>query len=197
MLPYKTIIELNRAASKPLYLQLAEEIIKRITSGMIPANTKLPGARKMATLLGVSRKTVIRAYEELDVQDWIVTKPSQGSFVNAKMPIVRPKQLAESILHRENQKVGFELDGRFDFVTPAKLSVQTGITHRLNDGYPDVRLAPLKELSRNLAYLINTPKTIKLMSYNQAYQGDLQLRSALAKYLTETRGIHVDVPNIL
>ncbi|MEN0007039.1 MAG: PLP-dependent aminotransferase family protein, partial [Bacteroidota bacterium] len=37
----------------------------------------------------------------------------------------------------------------------------------------------------------------QLMTYHQAYQGDIQLRRALAKYLTETRGIHVEVSNIL
>ena len=90
MLPYKTLIQLDRSASTPLYVQITSEVIRNITVGIIAGGQKLPGTRKLATLLEVHRKTVITAYDELEAQGWIDIKPNQGCFVNDKLPIRFP-----------------------------------------------------------------------------------------------------------
>jgi len=45
--------------------------------GLVPVS-KLPGTRLMSETLEVHRKTLVRAYEELDAQGWIEMHPSKA-----------------------------------------------------------------------------------------------------------------------
>jgi len=56
-------IQLERESSVPLHAQLAAELRRAIASGAIP--NRLPSTRALARHAGVSRNTVLRAYEAL------------------------------------------------------------------------------------------------------------------------------------
>lgn len=56
---------LDRSAQDSLQLQIRAHIVALITSGQLPARTPLPSTRKMAKILGVSRNTVVLAFQEL------------------------------------------------------------------------------------------------------------------------------------
>lgn len=107
MLPFKTLIKLDRTARCLLYLQIASTIIRQITAGVIPVGLKLPGGRKLAALLGVSRRTAMLAYEELEAQGWIEIKPNQGTFIHTNIPIAQKRSLPMGILDEAHQKKSF------------------------------------------------------------------------------------------
>jgi len=63
--PYIPAIALDRAARQPLHGQLREALRRAIAAGQMPAGAALPSTRAMAQHLGISRNTVLAAYEEL------------------------------------------------------------------------------------------------------------------------------------
>ena len=68
MLPWKSIIQLQKEGECPVYLQIANAISLEIKKGHLGPGVKLPGTRQLSDLLDVHRITVVRAYEELDAQ---------------------------------------------------------------------------------------------------------------------------------
>src|SRR4051812_19389686 len=70
----------------PLYRQLESEIIQLICRGILKPGQSLPPSRELAQVLGVNRKTVVAAYEELDAQGWVEIKERSGVYVSCKLP---------------------------------------------------------------------------------------------------------------
>jgi GntR family transcriptional regulator/MocR family aminotransferase len=64
-------IAIDRRSSTPLHQQIGRQIAHAIGRG-VPAGSRLPSSRVMARLLGVSRNTVMAAYDEL-VADGVIT----------------------------------------------------------------------------------------------------------------------------
>ncbi|MEQ9415695.1 MAG: PLP-dependent aminotransferase family protein, partial [Cyclobacteriaceae bacterium] len=64
-------------------------------------------------------------------------------------------------------------------------------------GYPDVRLAPMRILSKNIIGFVIGKGSLKLLNYSDNFNGDPLLRAEVAKYLVETRSINVTVENVM
>ncbi|HEV7620099.1 MAG TPA: winged helix-turn-helix domain-containing protein, partial [Flavisolibacter sp.] len=92
MFPWKTLIELQKNETTPIYLQIANALMREIKKGRIGPGIKLPGSRQMSEILEVHRKTIVRAYEELDAQGWIEQIPSKGTFTSKELPEVIPRR---------------------------------------------------------------------------------------------------------
>lgn len=52
----------------PIYMQIIQALIRDIERGRLASGDYLPSSRQLATLLGVNRKTVVLAYEDLIAQ---------------------------------------------------------------------------------------------------------------------------------
>ncbi|MEM8895026.1 MAG: PLP-dependent aminotransferase family protein [Bacteroidota bacterium] len=193
MLPYKTILRLDTKSRTPKYLQITNEFIKHISQGTIAPGQKLPGSRQLSELLAVNRRTIISAYDELAAQGWVSIEPNRGCYVTEKLPLSKPEQLTKvRSIKRENHSTHFSLD----YETSDK-PIDENYDFVINDGYPDVRLAPLRDLAKNYSYIMNSSISRSVMSYKQKFLGDEVLRQELVKYLAETRSIHVDIDNIM
>ena len=64
-----------------MYLQIIEQIRRRIAVGDWPPGTQMPSIRQLAVALSVSVITVKRAYRDLEQQGVIVTRHGKGSMV--------------------------------------------------------------------------------------------------------------------
>ncbi len=69
-------------SSKPLYLQLYEEIKQSISHGEIAPQEKLPSLRNLSAQLQVSLTTVEQAYNQLMVEGYIYSKANSGYFAS-------------------------------------------------------------------------------------------------------------------
>jgi GntR family transcriptional regulator/MocR family aminotransferase len=85
-MPHPPFITLDEKCDEPLYRQIYETIRRSILSGGIPTGRQLPASRLLAKQLGVSRMTVLNAYEQLLAEGYIEGKMGAGTFVSAHLP---------------------------------------------------------------------------------------------------------------
>jgi len=74
-------VALDRADGPSLYLQLAETLASAVARGDLPLGERLPSERELASVLGVSRTTVVAAYRELEARGLARGHVGRGTFV--------------------------------------------------------------------------------------------------------------------
>ncbi|WP_251861271.1 PLP-dependent aminotransferase family protein [Clostridium sp. Marseille-Q2269] len=74
--------DINLDKNSPVYIQISHYIRSMILKGMIRANEKLPSTRELASILKVSRNTIISSYELLEDDGFISIKKGKGAFVS-------------------------------------------------------------------------------------------------------------------
>jgi GntR family transcriptional regulator / MocR family aminotransferase len=70
----------------PLYQQLYTHLRLSILTGKLKGGTKLPSTRRLAEELGVSRNTVVNAYEQLLAEGYLETASGSGTFIARVLP---------------------------------------------------------------------------------------------------------------
>lgn len=71
-------------SSTPPFEQLRVQIAERAASGDLPAGTRLPPVRALATELGLAANTVARAYRELEADRVVVTEGRRGTSIASR-----------------------------------------------------------------------------------------------------------------
>lgn len=190
----KELIIIDRSTTVSVYLQITNAFIHHIRRGRLRKGLKLPGSRELAVMLGINRMTAVAAYQELEAQGWIEMLPKKGTFVKAELPVLSPRKL-EGDAFKLPEQAGFSYDKKR--IIPV---VSSGFPPAgklvFNDGFPDVRLAPVEELTRCLRSLSGLPANKKFLMYGGG-QGTLPLRQTLADHLCDTRGLSITADNIL
>jgi GntR family transcriptional regulator/MocR family aminotransferase len=194
MLPWKTIIQVQKDCDTPVYLQIANAVILEMKKGRIGPGIKLPGTRQMSELLEVHRKTMVRAYEELDAQGWIEMRPSQGTFTSQALPEINPRRLAREgkLPHSFPAATGYTVKPNQSMRAPVSNFRQINGFH---DG-ADTRLVPVDEIGR--AY-----KSVLMRKVNRKYlshvdeMGVQKFREVLSDYLNTSRGLQTTYENIM
>lgn len=64
-----------------LQLQIRQMIVTAIEDGRLPLGVRMPSSRDLASLLKVSRNTIVIAYEQLVDQNFLVARERSGYFV--------------------------------------------------------------------------------------------------------------------
>ena len=75
---------LNPTSRLPIYKQLMQLVEKNMESGWLAPGERLPSERRLATLLGINRSTVIHALDELVERGILMRKRGSGTYVNSE-----------------------------------------------------------------------------------------------------------------
>ena len=193
MLPYKTLIRTDRQASVALYIQLCNAFIALITKGTLQPADMLPSSRILADLIGVNRNTVKLAYEELISQGWAESVERKGVFVNSKLPVPSTTALPDTRMD-DGRHDAFQWTNRFRNAMPSKNLQKAGLA--IDDGFPDVRLAPIDQLMREYRSMSRKFYGKNFLRYGSS-AGSERLRVSIADYLANTRGVTVPPDNVL
>lgn len=70
----------------PMHRQIYEKMRQAILCGEIPAKSRIPSSRSLAAQLGVSRMTVVNAYDQLFAEGYLEGKIGAGTFVASELP---------------------------------------------------------------------------------------------------------------
>ena len=65
----------------PIYLQLTDELEKKIINGTYPPGSRLPAVRELAAEAGVNPNTMQRALTQMENSGLIYTKRTSGRFL--------------------------------------------------------------------------------------------------------------------
>lgn len=174
-------LRVDRTSTRPIYQQIVEQVKNCISDGRLPAGSRLPTVRTLATTLQVTRLTVQHAYAELQSEGWLEATVGRGTFVSATahthtfgrgmQPPLTPDSVINEIL-QVNQAVGLR---------------------SMASASPDPLLFPGEEFWGALQGLHTL--TPELVTYSSS-QGDAQLRIEICRDLGE-RGIDVGPSEVL
>ncbi len=140
---------------------LEQALRERIRSGQLAPGAALPSTRRLANELGVTRRLVVEAFEQLAAEGYIVSVHGSGTRVGNVAPSSPATRLTAET----------EPETRFDF----------------RPGTPDVTLFPMGRWARMLADACNDPNAL---AYGDPC-GHPELRVALADWLGRVRGTNM------
>jgi GntR family transcriptional regulator/MocR family aminotransferase len=82
-------LTIDRQSRVPLHRQIAAALRRSVETGAMPGGTRLPSTRALAKRLGVSRNTVLTAYEELIAEGILAGRRGSGTRVAGRPPVPR------------------------------------------------------------------------------------------------------------
>jgi GntR family transcriptional regulator len=72
----------------PFYRQIIEQVKFGMARGDLQPGDQLPTVRQLAVDLSVNPNTVVRAYRELEIEEWLETHQGSGTYVGQKKPAI-------------------------------------------------------------------------------------------------------------
>jgi len=183
MRPWVFPIALQPGTSRePVFQQIAQAIRADIRRGRLRPGDPLPGSRTLAQALGVHRNTVLTAYQELEAEGWTVAEQ-------------RTTRVARDLPQRPTgPRAGATGRPGYDLAAPAPhRSLREPGLMAFGGGLPDLRLVPTDLLARAYRRALGSRE---LLGYGDA-RGEPRLRAALARLLSEMRGLAVDVGRLM
>ena len=140
-------LHLDSESTLPAYVQIRNQLREQIMRGNLPVSARLPPERELARSLGVSRTTVVSAYDELKAEGLIKGHVGRGTTVTgeatwmAAQPIAWPAHFSNLgrrlIRHAQPSEL----------LTLNRLSAQPDVIS-LALGLPDPTLLPLERLQQ-------------------------------------------------
>jgi GntR family transcriptional regulator / MocR family aminotransferase len=163
------LVELDRSDELPLHEQLERSLRENIRRGRLPAGTRLPSTRGLASELGVSRGVVTEAYGQLSAEGYLETRQGAAVRVARAVRATVPRAPARSLLPT--------------------------FPYHFHPGLPDLAGFPRDRWLRSLrAALGESP--LDAVGYGDP-RGLPRLRETLADYLGRVRGAAADAENML
>ena len=86
--------DLERAGPTPLFQQLYRQLRQAVLEGRLRPGVRLPATRFLARELGLSRNTVLTAYDQLASEGFLELRHRSGVFVAEDLPIAEPVAVA-------------------------------------------------------------------------------------------------------
>ncbi|MGB0722741.1 MAG: PLP-dependent aminotransferase family protein [Gammaproteobacteria bacterium] len=185
-------IDAARDLGRPLAQALYEALRAAVVSGDIAAGQRLPASRSLARELGLSRSTVVTAYEQLAAEGFVEGRRGAGVFVCAIGEVEVPDGAASLSAPRQ-ERARKPVPGPW----PDR---REGADTRpdvlpLAPGQPDMALFPLRPWARCLGRVARFEPDALVMPTDPF--GDPRLRAAVAAHLAQWRGMRVRAQNIV
>jgi GntR family transcriptional regulator/MocR family aminotransferase len=196
MLPFKTLITINATMPLAIFRQVASQLTKLIQQGTLTPEMPLPSSRVMVDLLGIHRKTIMAAYNEMLTQGWIESLPRRGYRVADNLPEIMPRSYSSQQMNSP-----YKENTSFLFKTTVKGIPQIQFPENpsaiiVNDGFPDLELAPLDKIQKEYRKLIGQKQLKRLMS-DRDQGGTPALKHAVRLFLNESRGLNISTGNLM
>jgi GntR family transcriptional regulator / MocR family aminotransferase len=167
---------LNRKNEVPLYVQLYQYIRKEIEIGGIEPGSILPSIRYLSQHLNISKNTIENAYQQLIAEGYVESQPRSGlKVLPLEQPLVSLQPYVKSVKSSVNLKKKSYL---YNFLY----------------GDIDYEHFPMKNWKRCLQEAMSEESD--LFMYGDR-QGNYNLRSEIANYLFQARGVSCNPEQIL
>ena len=181
-------LELDAADRRPLYVQIADDIVARIERGALVEGERLPGIRELAARLGCGVVTVSQAYDSLVARGRAVARIGKGTYVMSTLLPTAP------IGRRWEPEIGGLPRARMEGIRERLAAASTPGMISLATGHPAPETFPLAEFGKCLQRtLADDPPA--MMQYGSG-SGDADLRGTLARGL-RARGVVAEEGDVI
>jgi len=188
-------VEIDPAAARPVATQLYAGLRELMLTGTMSPGERLPSTRTLARDLGLSRTTVIDAFERLVAEGLVESRVGSGSFVSAALNAERPSPTAYRgrldpergapvLSHSMTRALG-------GFGTRQRLP---HLARPFVTGLPAFDAFPMAQWAKLSAKHWREARS-EVMGYGEA-SGYLPLRRAIAAHLRLNRGIACETEQI-
>ena len=179
-------VTLDRDGRVPLSEQLYRALKDLILRGGLRPGAALPATRVLSRDLGVSRNTVLAAYDQLAAEGYTTARPGAGTRVSPELPV--PEDIFQSGAGDPGDE-GAPPPDLPDRVLdlPSRRSAGPSENVPFLPGLPDVRQFPFDQWGRAVGRFWRRPPMDALDSRD--IRGFRPLRRAIADYLATVRGL--------
>ena len=184
-LPALVALELDRVSGGPVSRQIARQLREKIASHVVPAGTRLPPSRDLATQLTVARNCVVDAYDELVAEGILEGRGRRGTFVATSVSSVPATAVQPTSAPLLLARISEDLRR-----VPER---PEGSGHDWRPGQANARTLPL-EVWRNACR--EAGRHLPPQSYGDP-RGEPGLRRAIADWLGEHRSVNVGSEQIV
>ncbi len=187
-------------ARGPLYLRICDRLRARIGAGEIAPGTRLPSSRALAADLGVSRTTVVAAYDQLIAEGYAQSRPGAGVFacdvcaVPEAVPEATPGPgfgptpgAGGSTAIRADRPARNAPDARPLVPAPPSPPPSPPPPLPLTPGLADLALFPVKSWARTVARVAR--REAHALHHCPDPRGDGELRRQIVRHLLDWRGV--------
>ncbi|MDB6160968.1 MAG: GntR family transcriptional regulator [Gammaproteobacteria bacterium] len=190
--PWKMLLAERIGAHReaPLYMQIIHALIHEIQRGRLLPGEFLPSSRELATALGVNRKTIVLAFEDLIAQGWLTSAGTRGTMVAKSLPEMGERRAQ----NRSMQDAPSPMSAEYSFRDAAPLPPRDW-TLKLDEGSPDGRLFPSELLARAYRTAVHRAARENRLLYGDP-RGSSMLREAIATMLRTQRGVMATADNV-
>lgn len=200
-------LDATRGLSRGLYQALRE----RVLDGRLASGTRMPASRDLANALGVSRNTVVRAYDQLYAEGYLQGRVGNGTYVavlehppeklSTKLSTGLYRGISTGLSTKPLENTGFS-SSKVIHSEAVKLldehhlsPLRSGPPRAFRVGVPAFDLFPFATWAKLYAAFWRAPDP-ELLGYGDP-AGDLTLRGLIAAYLRSSRGLNCSAEQIL
>lgn len=189
-------------SSRKIHQNIYESIRKAILSGQMEPGTRLPSSRALADEAGVSRNSVLAAYEQLMAEGYLSSQRGAGTFVSSELPdeiLSTPRNDERVKRQKPSVPMLSTYGGRVKKASVMSLSPEMsgrgGLRYDFRYGLPAVQEFP-HEAWRKI--MVRRMRSTSLTSMQYAPpEGYAPLREALADHLRRYRAVTCSPEQIL
>lgn len=189
----------------PRHRQVYRALRRAILGGAFPPGSRLPPTRVVARESGLSRNTILEAFEQLRVEGYLTARTGSGTFVAELLPeaalAVRPDDRRDDVALDGSSPLPLSTSARRLAELAPRASRLTWSVRRpaaacdFRYGAPSFDDFPMTEWSRIVARRTRRA-SMRRLSYGPP-EGSEELREALSRYLTRSRGVRCDPSRIV
>lgn len=182
-------LNLDSADRRPLYVQIADQLVEAIEAGRLKPGDRLPAMRDLAAQLDCALVTVSQAYDLLAARSRVTSRVGKGTFVN------EPADAGVAFSRRWEPDVGrFARAERMEGVLEQLTRATAPGAITLATGHPAPETFPLQDFGRAMhrTLLDDPPESMQYRSSS----GDRELCETLAELL-RSRGCAAQANDIV
>lgn len=192
------IIKIDKNCQKALYLQIIDGVVQFIDDGVLKPGDHIPSTRDLSRKFGVTRSTVVQAYEELQARGYLESRPGSYNVIKERRKEVIYNPERKCIIDW-NKASNSEIESVFGTIKnfmPERRNEKTDNNKIINFSplIPDSRLYPLNTFRSCVNTVFSSCKS-DVVQYG-ASQGFPPLRKNLARRM-RLHGISVSEEEIL
>lgn len=182
-------IPIDPAAQVPVYQQVYTGVRRAIVEGIVESGSRLPSTRSLAADLGVSRNTVVMAYERLRGEGYAVGRGGSDTRVSESVPdrVMRIGPARQAARTRRGTSRASATAARLERHWKETAAPVESPPGAFRTGVPATDLFPYALWGRLLSKRWGAI-TARDLGYG-SMQGYLPLRAAIARYLGAARGV--------